>query len=281
MKNNVFEENRLARNVYDPSASVFVAEYADSAIPYDESSPFHYHGWYELYYLRDGVCTYRVDKKSYVLNKGDWIIISPKSYHKVFYDMESHARILLYFSKDYISPVVLPHLKKYINNPVYSPEPEEATVIDDIVSQLVAEYNNPDEFSDTMYKNLLYMLLVRFIRRSSFAIIEKDTDLVTAHIIDFIEHNYASKITLDELADISNLSPNYLSQRFKSVTGVGITEYVRKVRVRHAKVLLLETKESILQISEKCGFGDSNYFSTVFKAEESMSPLQYRKMYSS
>ena len=84
---------------------------------------------------------------------------------------------------------------------------------------------------------------------------------------------------LEEMEDISNVSVSYLSRKFKQIIGMGISEYIQMYRINIAKKLLVQSDESILSISSKCGFNDSNYFSSVFKRKEGISPLKYRKRY--
>ena len=79
------------------------------------------------------------------------------------------------------------------------------------------------------------------------------------------------------IARVVNLSPSYLSKKFKASTGFGYREYLVLVRVQAASVMLLETNKSIAEIALACGFRDSNYFGDAFKREKGVSPSAYRK----
>ncbi|MBQ8526394.1 MAG: helix-turn-helix transcriptional regulator [Clostridia bacterium] len=260
--------------------SFFYAEKIRADYINDFDMPFHYHPYYELYYLLEGSCVHLIGKNKYILKPGDWILIPCDAEHRVYYNTSPHERILFRFTRNYIPYSLLDKMYLFNLNPMYVANDNTRENIDNIMFRILSEYKNSDEYSDEIYKNLLFELLVYFIRKSSDGDIIKITDLITEHAIDYINVNYAENITLEKLADLNDVSPGYMSRKFKSDTGVNISEYIRKVRIKQAKILLLETNDSISQISEKCGFTDSNYFSYIFKQEENISPLRYRKAYS-
>lgn len=280
MQNELYKEERNLIDSKNPPKSLFTIEYTHATYTHDDTYPFHYHDWYELYFMQEGSCTYRIGKKKYRVNKGDWIFVPPNVLHKVFYNTSPHGRILIYFSRDYLSTQILTRINDFKSNPVYKPKPEDSEFMHSIVSKLLREFSNPDEFSAEMYKNFLFELFVLFISKPSFAPSENEKDLVIAHVMDYINCNYAESLSLELLADMNGISTGYLSRRFKAVTGLSVSEYVRMIRIRQAKLLLIKTNDSISEISDKCGFNDSNYFSYVFKEEEKVSPLKYRKAHS-
>lgn len=64
----------------------------------------------------------------------------------------------------------------------------------------------------------------------------------------------------------------------KESYGMGIAEYIRKLRIEKAKLLLKEQPDlSLTEISAQCGFSDYNYFITVFKREVGVPPRSYGK----
>lgn len=277
-KNELFLEKRIRRNI-DAPKSFFVAEKLRSDYICDFISPFHYHNWCELYYLKEGSCTYSIGKNKYVLNAGNWIFIPCDVDHKVFYNTSPHERILFYFTQDYFPFSMLDKMNLFLSNPAFIPTDKERIATDDIASKMVNEYKNPDKYSDELYKNLIFELLLFFVRRQSAAETTEILNLVTEHTIDYIRDNFNRNITLEELADMNYISTAHMSRKFKKDTGMTISDYIRKVRIDNAKKMLLETNDSISEISVKCGFNDSNYFSSVFKKQEKISPLKFKKLY--
>jgi AraC-like DNA-binding protein/ligand-binding sensor protein len=93
----------------------------------------------------------------------------------------------------------------------------------------------------------------------------------------FIWENYTRKISLKEIADASGLSAPYFSTVFKNEMGENLSNYLNRLRVEKALVMLGETDSPINEISAACGFEDQSWFSKVFKSYTGISPYEYRK----
>ena len=70
----------------------------------------HYHGSFEIYYLKSGACSYFIDKKSYEVRAGDLVIIPEGVIHTTLYDGEPHTRLLINCPAAFIPASVLPTL---------------------------------------------------------------------------------------------------------------------------------------------------------------------------
>lgn len=96
-------------------------------------------------------------------------------------------------------------------------------------------------------------------------------------IKDYIDQNYAKKISLDDLAEQFFINKFYLTRIFKEQFGISVNSYLLQVRITHSKKLLRFTDLSIEKIGQECGMSDANYFSRTFKKVEGISPGEYRK----
>lgn len=94
---------------------------------------------------------------------------------------------------------------------------------------------------------------------------------------EYIEHNLHEELNLDSLAGLVYLSGQYLSRLFKQEIGCTITQYITICRLEKAKQHLSFNKEAVMEISDRCGFSDSNYFARVFKKYEGVTPTQYQQ----
>ena len=95
----------------------------------------------------------------------------------------------------------------------------------------------------------------------------------------YLEENYRQKITLDELGTLFSMNPCYLQKQFKRYFGQSPTEYLIYLRITRAKELMRTTHMSIGEISEQVGIENINYFTRLFKAQEGLTPLEYRKLW--
>ena len=94
--------------------------------------------------------------------------------------------------------------------------------------------------------------------------------------MSYISDNFASNITLDDVARHVHLNPAYFSTIFKQSCGSSFKEYLNMVRIEESKRLLANTDYSVVDIAVATGFMDQSYFSKVFKKYTGLTPKQYR-----
>lgn len=127
----------------------------------------------------------------------------------------------------------------------------------------------------------LYSYLVEVNRLISRPLSPKETNRMAQLklIIEYMDLNYASDITLTDLSKVANLSAQYICRIFKEYMNMRPFEHLTKKRILEAKKLLLNTKLSISDISKAVGYNDCSYFCAVFKKQENVSPAEYRSLY--
>lgn len=179
----------------------------------------------------------------------------------------------------------------------YQFDPLEVTKL--LIEVYVRLQSNCPEFSKSLLelygleesypKNLeafdTFDLLVQYNIRLYTAVIQeivklrkrKDKRLVKA-IKDYIMEHYHEPISLNMIAENVYLSPSYLSDLFKSQTGETISNYLAKVRMEKAKMLLRDVRKKSYEIGEMVGYKDPTYFSKVFKKVVGVSPNEYRNI---
>ncbi len=96
---------------------------------------------------------------------------------------------------------------------------------------------------------------------------------------EYLDEHYASKITLDMLAERFYINKFYLTRIFKEQFGESVTGYLLQVRITKAKQYLRFTDKPIEAIAHECGMHDANYFSRMFKKVEGTTPGEFRRMW--
>ena len=98
---------------------------------------------------------------------------------------------------------------------------------------------------------------------------------IVTNVKKYIGSHVSEKLTLNEVAAVFGISPNYLSQLFGKYNDVGFSEYINICKINEAKRLLDEETLKVYEVAEMLGFESSFYFSKVFKKVEGVSPTDY------
>lgn len=104
-------------------------------------------------------------------------------------------------------------------------------------------------------------------------------DEIFRQALAFIHQEYQNRITVALLTEVCHCSESYLNHLLKRRLGVSLNTYVNKLRIEHAKELLLDTDQTMLSISTQVGFQDANYFSRVFMQLMDIAPSEFRRRY--
>ncbi|CAM4355812.1 response regulator transcription factor [Paenibacillus tarimensis] len=96
-------------------------------------------------------------------------------------------------------------------------------------------------------------------------------------ILQYIDQNINEDLSLFAVASKFYLSREYISRRFRQETGATLSEYVERMRMDKAKLLLGNAELRVTDIAGMVGYADDKYFSKVFKKQTGVSPGQYRK----
>lgn len=125
-----------------------------------------------------------------------------------------------------------------------------------------------------VFQKMIYELLVTLQERRT----SEDPNAKLIHAaMNYIKHHYREPLQRDELARAAAVSPSYFSILFKKYSGFTLTQYIHKLRMDKAKLLLRSTREPIALIAKEVGFDDALYFARIFSRETGRSPSEYRK----
>lgn len=89
--------------------------------------------------------------------------------------------------------------------------------------------------------------------------------------------DYSGSITIDDLAELCNISKYHFCRVFKQHMGMTVTQYIINYRISLADSMLKDENQSIKSIAETCGFGDVSYFYQCYKRVKGTSPGKARK----
>jgi len=97
-------------------------------------------------------------------------------------------------------------------------------------------------------------------------------------IYDYVRENFASKISVSEIAESVNMTVPALCRFFKKSTGKTFVDFLNEYRITHAcKLISEDALISISEVSYSCGFNNISNFNRAFKKVSGKSPSEYRK----
>ncbi|RED63770.1 response regulator [Cohnella lupini] len=106
---------------------------------------------------------------------------------------------------------------------------------------------------------------------------KRQDEHVIFEIVKHVDSHYAEDLTLQNIAERFFLSREYISRKFKQQFQENLSDYIERIRMDKAKLLLMNPQYRIVQIANLVGYKDEKYFSKVFKKLEGLSPNEYRK----
>jgi AraC-like DNA-binding protein len=98
---------------------------------------------------------------------------------------------------------------------------------------------------------------------------------------EYMQAYYDKDISLADLSKVVNMPEVSFSRFIKKRTGKTFIESLNEIRLGHASRMLIDTTETISEISYKCGFNNLSYFNRIFKREKGCTPKEFRQNYSS
>jgi two-component system, response regulator YesN len=180
-----------------------------------------------------------------------------------------------WWKKDIFSPKII--IESYISLVTVILETSK-----EIYSELLNEMNQQSIFSgitNSMNSFELEEILNQIINK--ILILNQNQKIYSLNVmktINYISTHYNESITLDEISDMLQLTPEYLSTLFCKEVGINFVAFVREIKINKAKELLINTNLKIYEIAERVGFSDTTYFCRVFKELTGFSTGEYQKI---
>lgn len=159
--------------------------------------------------------------------------------------------------------------------------------IEGVIPMLDTMCHTEDEFDIFMqFIRMLHTLSLRpdsrLLASPSFSrvVVEDESDRIL-RVKEYISKNYSEELRLSQLAGLACMSESSFSRFFKLRTGRTLTEYIIDVRLGNAIYELVNTRNSVAQISFNCGFNNQSNFNRIFRKRKQCSPMEFRDKYRS
>ena len=278
--------------------------------PLVQSDP-HRHEFYEILFITEGTLLDQIGTEDLTLNAGDLLMMKPfvqhllvkreaktnaKAYCCSFLPQAVDSRIMgiedvaltsstdkyffrpfLSLAREEVSAVVIKIPQKFIST------------LEQIFIDLIKTSSTHSESSAARakYQFLHLLATISDCHQEDEADGDKESSTVTVaasrhrkdllKALDYIHSHISEVISLQDAAEMSDMSVSYFSVLIKQYTGMSFIHYLTSLRMDHACSLLRDTSQSIMDISRQVGFNDYSNFSKRFKSIVGLSPRDYRK----
>ncbi|MBO5657333.1 MAG: helix-turn-helix domain-containing protein [Agathobacter sp.] len=237
---------------------------------------------YNFFLILDGSLRVTHDKNTYFLQKHDIFLCEPGQDYQLL-GTESNVILSIVVDRQFFQKGASPMSGTYVCNSALD-KSRDYTILRHLLVQIAQTYfYGHDPYGLQLISHaydLLYCIDTYHYEplQSRYPALQNERNQARmVQILDDIHHNYASAITLQDMADAHHLSSPYLSAFFKQNMGVTFNNYVNNVRLNHAVEELIYTDKSITSITFDNGFASTNAFIKFFKEAYNTTPHQYRK----
>lgn len=139
-------------------------------------------------------------------------------------------------------------------------------------------------YASMRFMGILYELSkstdARMLASESYSKVVPDDDSKRIlKVKEYISNNYREELRLSTLSSIANMSESAFSRYFKLHTGRTLTQYIIDVRLGYATRQLVDTQNSVAEISFNCGFNNLSNFNRIFRQKKQCSPTEFRNTY--
>lgn len=153
---------------------------------------------------------------------------------------------------------------------------------EETVSQIFEE--DPDGYRSIYRQTTIEQIIewLDFFGRHLCHVLDERKKAYKNHIVSnvqkYISAHIEERLSLNDIASVFNISPNYLSLLFKKYTDTGFSEYISQMKIARAKELMAEGNLKIYEIADRLGFESAFYFSKVFKKVTGHTPTDYQQL---
>ncbi len=257
---------------------------------------WHFHSEYQLFTVLKGRGTRFIGDHMQSFKEGDMVFTGPNLPHlwrsdNSYFDskngLETHG-IVIYFPDDFLGNSVFA-MEEFAEIALVLQKSDRGIEINGKTNQAIR----------LMMQELLYMkggesiiqllqILNKMVDSADCLPItqagyinmnkESETDRM-GQVYEFVMKNFKDKITLEQAAEIANLSVSAFSRYFKTRVNKSFSDFLSEVRISHACKLLHEEEMNISETSFECGFFTLSNFNKQFKERTGKTPLAYKKDY--
>lgn len=246
----------------------------------------HSHTSFEITLVLAGSGIYQTLSGNYRIFPGDMLVFASNEQHNIsFVDKEGLEILNLHFEPLFIAGgafsaknanLCFSHSRDFKN---YIPK-EKCENLRNLLLYAEKEIAVQNEEYVQMIHGIICEMLIILLREHNYGT-GSNTSAQFSSIraaLKYIEPRITSPLTLDDIASVAGLSPNYFSLLFKNTCKISLWDYIVSKRIELAlQMLKSDSRMNILDIALACGFNNTANFNKAFRRFTGMTPKEYRQ----
>ena len=261
-----------------------------------EDCIMHQHDFYELTLVVAGSATHLTSTDSYPIGTGDVFLIKPGTAHG-YCDIDQLELVNILYRPERLRLPIGDLADSVGYRVLFELEPaarfnEGAMSHLQLDGEALAEARRQAErircalYEETMpghlFKAELFFLELVTMLSDYFSMVqlvseEHSSIFRLGKMISFLESSYMKNIEIPKMEKMFGISHSKLYRLFVRGTGMSPKGYLQKIRLGHARNLLLNSDLAVSDVARTCGFADSNYFARTFRLHFGTSPRNFRR----
>lgn len=247
----------------------------------------HWHDFFEITYYFEGRGQNIINGRKYEICPGSAVLLTPTDYHEIIVEKPMLEVTLM------INPDVIPDELVYstvsLDEAVYCFfEGEDKKNIEYLLEMIQNEFSWKKQYGLSCLKNLVGIIVAQVVRKYESECSRSETSVqgltgknekLFKKAMSYILRNFTRNPGLSQISEHLGYSPCYFSRHFHEIAGVPYKEYIRKLRLNHAKRLLLSSDMSVAEVGANSGYATLQVFLADFKKVYGETPTAFRKRY--
>ena len=236
--------------------------------------------YYELTLSIKGDSKRHINQHDYDISAHTLQLVVPGDIHSFEYSGTTLEYVLL-FEEEFLEKNLEELIFFHKQHPQYTKlDNDQFKRVKELYEQFNLEYKTKKsdyiKFSRSILTQLLYLLKREKLSKSNKEIIQTRSQQITNQFLSLIEQNFQFKKSIQEYADILEITPKYLSEIIKNSLGESALYLIHKRIIKELQYFLCYSNMTIKQIASCMNFKNSSELGRFFKRYEGITPNMYR-----
>lgn len=273
----------IHKAVQQSDFGVFLKE-VSPASPKQTIEYAHQDDYYIFGLVNNGSCCVSIDFKDYLLSEGEMICTQPGQVHRVINSTNTKA-FLLFADSVFIDSSDKQTLAEYALCPTpFRMNEPQLSELKQVLALITRRISNWESDASKRIVQNLSRAAIGIITEAIRSIIQRQPKSkrhieITLAFKELLSKEHPIDRSPSHYAELLHISPVYLNEAIKDITGVSVSKYIQNELILKAKRMLVYTSRNIKEIALDSGFDDYAYFTRLFTKTTGISPSLYRKKY--